>query len=75
MIPDQKSNRIFNIKINMSELLTPPSEARRGYTKSLLVLDVHFRLVMIRKNQFMIEGNHKIQTLSRSPRQKVRGAK
>ena len=27
------------------------------------------------KNQIMIEGNHKIQTLSRSPRQKVRGGK
>ena len=27
------------------------------------------------KNQFMIEGNHEIKTLSRSPRQKVRGAK
>ena len=27
------------------------------------------------KNQFMIEGNHEIKTLSRSPRQKVRGGK
>ena len=31
--------------------------------------------LIIRKNQFMIEGNHKIQTFLRSPRQKVRGAK
>jgi hypothetical protein len=30
---------------------------------------------MITKNQFMIESNHKIQTLSRSPPQKVRGGK
>ena len=30
---------------------------------------------MIRKNQFMIESNQKIQTLSRGPRQKVRGGK
>ena len=27
------------------------------------------------KNQFMIKGNHEIKTLSRSPRQKVRGGK
>ncbi len=30
---------------------------------------------MIRKNQFMIKGDQKIQTFSRSPRQIVRGAK
>ena len=30
---------------------------------------------MIRKNQILVERNHKIQTLSRSPRQKVRGGK
>ena len=52
-------------------LLTPPSGARRGYTKSLLVLDAHFTTQMIRKNQFMVESDHKIATLSRSPRQKV----
>jgi hypothetical protein len=30
---------------------------------------------MIRKNQILIESNQKIQTLSRSPRQKVGGGK
>ena len=37
-----------------------------------------FKKIRIKKkrmNQFMIEGNHKIQTFLRSPRQKVRGAK
>jgi hypothetical protein len=30
---------------------------------------------MTRKNQILVERNHKINTLSRSPRQKVRGGK
>ena len=30
---------------------------------------------MIRKNQILVERNHEIQTLSRGPRQKVRGGK
>ena len=64
--------RHFNALFN---LLTPPSEARRGYTKSLLVLENHFWSVEIRRNQFMIESDHKIETLSGSPRQKVGGQK
>ncbi len=44
-------------------------------TKSLLVLDHHFWSVEIRRNQFMIESDHKIETLSGSPRQKVEGRK
>ena len=33
-------------------------------TKSLLVLDIHFGMQMIRKNQFMLESDHKNTTLS-----------
>ena len=39
------------------------------------VLVCHFSLQMIRKNQILVERNHKIKTFSRSPRQKVRGGK
>ena len=56
-------------------LLIPPSKARRGYTKSELVLVSHCKVHMIIKYQLMIESNHKIRTLSRGPQQKVRGAK
>ena len=56
-------------------LLTPPSGARRGYTKSLLVLEDHLLGQMIRKNQFMVGSDHKSKTLFGTPRQKVGGAK
>ena len=56
-------------------LLTPPSGASWGYTKSLLVLDTHFGMQMIRQDQFMDKSDHKSATLSRSPRQKVGGPK
>ena len=64
-----------DILITQKLLLTPPSGARRGYTKSLLVLDIHFLGQMIRKNQFMVGSDHKSKTLFGTPRQKVGGAK
>ena len=50
----------YNTILHKYILSTPPGEVRRGYTKSYQVHDDHFRLQMIRKNNFLIESNHKI---------------
>ena len=56
-------------------LLTPTSEAKGGYTKSLQRLDTHFSPQNYHNDHFMIDGDHKINWLSRCPWLKKQGCK